>query len=299
MKPVSFLAYAAVFLALLGLAGHEALTVRQQSRQLVTLRERAAQLAAEEAALRRQHEAEVADLAAAERQLAALPPARADAPGDTAERRKVISAWLARVKKLRRWFDEHADQRIPEMRFLTDEDWLRVTQHTDLESDEERRAALAAIRNAAERRFLPQLSAALGKLVSAAPPPATTVAALRPFFDPPIEATILDRYELALTTEGRPQWRVQTKAPLDPEHDLRSYATAQTDGLGYVSGSTPPPWAWTPGLREQTKRAYDAYYRANKGTSPPRVAEALPFFDPPLAPAVAEKLLKAERDRQR
>lgn len=294
-----WLTFAAGFLALLGFSGYEAVTVRQQAEQLTALRQRATQLAAESAARRHEHDVTAQELAEAERQLAALPPLPAGAGNIPPERRAEMKAWLARVKHLRRLFDEQPGQRIPEMQFLTDQDWLRVAKAADIDSDEGRRKALAAVRDAAVARFIPQLSAALRKFAKASPGEAATIFALAPFCDPLIDPSLLERYEISKTTERVPQWHVQTKAPLDADYDSRHVVNVYVDGRGYGSGTSPAPSAWIPDFREQTMRAYKAYTEANKGTSPPGLAEALPYFNPPLAPALAEKLLKAERERQK
>lgn len=292
-------ALGAAFLALLGLAGYETSVVLQQRDQLERLRKRAGQLAVESATLRRARDADAKDLAEAERQLADLPQPRAGDANVSLEHRTEIKAWLTRVKQLRQLFDERPDQRIPEMQFLTDQDWLRVAKNNELDSDEGRRKAFAAARDAAATRFLPQLSSALRKLARTPPSDTTTIFALTSFCDPPIQSSLLERYELGKTAETPPRWQVQTKAPLDPDYDSRHHVNVYVDGRGYGSGSLGAPSAWIPDFREQSMRAYRAYTDANKGTSAPGLAEALPYFNPPLPPALAEKLLKAERERQR
>ena len=299
MNPRHVFSLAAAFLALLGFAGYETSVALQQRGQLAALRQRAAQLAAESATVRRERDADANDLAEAERQLAALPPLRDDALNVSPQRRTEIKAWLARVRQLRRLFDERPDQRIPEMQFITDQDWLRVSKNIEFDTDEGRRKALAAARDAAAARFLPQLSSALRKFAKTPLTDPTSVFALTPFCEPPIDSSLLERYELGKTTETPPRWQVQTKAPLDPDYDSRHHVNVYVDGRGYGSGSLGAPWAWIPDFREQSSLAYKAYAEANKGTSAPSLAEALPYFNPPLSPALAEKLLKAERDRQK
>jgi hypothetical protein len=241
------------------------------------------------------------DLAAAQRQLAELPPLAIDSPDVTPARRAEMKAWLARVKALRRLFETNPGQQIPEMRFLTDQDWLRAAKHARLESDDERRRALAAVRSAAVNHFMPQLTSALRKFVQTAPADASTIAALVPLFNPPVESSLVDRYVLDQTTDSRKvaQWRVQQKSPVDPDHDDRRYVSVYADGRGYGSGSAAAPAAWIDNFRAQEEAAFKAYVAANKGTVPKGIAEVLPYFNPPLDPALAEKMVKAERARAR
>jgi hypothetical protein len=91
---------------------------------------------------------------------------------------------------------------------------------------------------------------------------------------------------------------LRTKAPIDPDYDSRVELTAGTKA-GYGMSSTSGPMAWMPELRQQVDDAYSAFRALNNGAPPRGIADVLPFFNPPLDPAVAEKLLEAERDRSR
>lgn len=299
MKRRSLFALIFTGLALIGFVGYETHLVRQQEGQLRTLRQRAAQLAGEPSALQRERDTLAHDLSEAERQLAALPPLRSAGLEIPPERRSEMKAWLARMKRLRQLFVDRPDQRIPEMQFLSEQDWLRVAKNLRFDSDEDSRRAFAAIRDAAAANFKPQLTSALRKFAQNPPNDTTTILALQPFSDPPIDSILLERYELSKTTESTPRWRVQTKAPLDADYDSRSYVDAYVDHRGYGGGSLGAPWAWIPDFEEHITRAYKAYAAANKGTSAPSLAEALPYFKPPLTPPLVEKLLKAEREQKR
>lgn len=290
-------------LALTGYVGYETNVARRQEEILQTLRQRASQLKSELIVARRAHAAAARELAEAERQLASMPallPARANI---AQERRAEIVTWLKRVKRLRHLFDERPDQRIPEMEFLTDQDWLRVAKRVDLDAEDGERKAFAAIRDVAATHFRPQLSAALRKFAAAARENASQSAStFASFFDPPANPALLDRYEIAKTTEPHEtaqRWRVQTKSPIDADYDSRHYVDAYADGRGYGGGSLAAPWAWIPDFRGQSERAQKAFSAANKGTSATGVADILPYFTPPLAPPLADKLIKAEREQKR
>jgi hypothetical protein len=288
-----------VALGLAGIVGYEARLSARQRDQLTALRQTAAQLASEATRLRQSRDATARELEAAERQLAALPAVARTSPDLTPARRAEMTAWLGRVKELRRLFEANPSQQIPEMRFLTDQDWLRAAKNARLDSDDERRRALAAVRSAAVGNFMPQLSAALRKFVKASPGDAPTMGALAAFLDSPADTSLVDRYAVDKTGGAAPQWRVQQKLAIDPDYDGRHYVSAYADGRGYGSGTTGAPAAWIDNFRAQSDAAYKAYLQLNKGLVPKGLADVLPYFDPPLEPALAEKLLKAERAQAR
>ena len=297
-------ALATAFLALLGFAGYETSVVLQQREQLEALRKRTAQLAAESAALRREREADARNLAEAERQLAELPPPKAGAPTVSPEQRTEIKAWLARVKRLRQLFDERPGQRIPEMQFLTDQDWLRVAKNNEFDSEDGRRKALAAARDAAISHFTyQQLSTALRTFAKTASTDSSpTIFTLGPFFEKPVDAALLERYELRKAPpaglRGTIEWKVQNKSPIDPEFDSQFYVQASDSGNS-GAGSMGGPLTWIPDFRERSMRALKEFTASGKPTPTGGLADLLPYFNPPLDPATAARIIKAERDGQK
>jgi len=283
--------------ALVGVVAYETHLAHQQDEPLRALRRQAAHRARETSALQRERDTLARDLAEAERQLAALPPLRPAAPGVSPERQSEMKAWLARVKRLHVLFDERADQRIPEMQFLTEEDWLRVAKDIQFDSDEATRRALAALRAAAVEKFKPQLTSALRSFAKTPPENVTTILALQPFADPPIDPALLVRYELFQTTQTPPRWKVQTKAPIDADHDTRHVIDVYVDGRGYGGSAATGPTAWIPDFQQKATQARQAFTKAHNGTLPQSLTEVLPYFNPPLDPALADKLRQAERDR--
>ena len=86
---------------------------------------------------------------------------------------------------------------IPELQFLKDEDWRKVALGHRWETEDEMRKAFGQLRNAAKERFIDQLGNALQKYgqATAGQPPAKLADVLS-YFSPPVEASLLDRYEL-------------------------------------------------------------------------------------------------------
>lgn len=291
------------FLALAGIAGYEARIAGRQERELATLRRRTAQLTADAVWLRRQRDATASDLAEAERQLAELPPLRPADPSVSAQRRNEMKTWLGRVKQLRRLFEERPNQRIPELQFLTDQDWLRIAKNVNFDSEDGTRRALAAARNTAISNFTQRLSDGLRKLAkSPNADSSATIRDLMPFLAQPVEATLLDRYELSKTSStrlgGRTEWIVQNKAPIDEDYDGRVKINASESG-SFGSSSMPGVLGWIPDFQERMMQAVKDYSAAKNGSAPPEIADVIPYFKPPLDPATAGKAIRAMLEKQK
>ncbi len=86
---------------------------------------------------------------------------------------------------------------IPELQFLKDEDWRKVALGHRWETEDETRKAFGQLRNAAKERFIDQLGNALQKYgqATAGQTPAK-LADVATYFSPPVELSLLDRYEL-------------------------------------------------------------------------------------------------------
>lgn len=86
---------------------------------------------------------------------------------------------------------------IPELQFLKDEDWRKVALGQRWESDDETRKAFGQLRNAAKERFIEQLGNALQKYGQAtAGQTPSKLAEVANYFTPPVDLSLLDRYEL-------------------------------------------------------------------------------------------------------
>jgi hypothetical protein len=205
------------------------------------------------------------------------------------------------VKQLRRLFDERSDQRIPELQFLTDQDWLRVAKNVNFDSEESTRRALAAARDTAVNHFTQRLSEGLRKFAKAPNlDGSASILALMGFLTPPIDVAILDRYELSKISStrlgGKVEWIVQNKAPIDVDYDSRVRISASEVG-SYASSSTPGVLGWIPDFQERMMSAAKDY-TAERKAPPADLTDILPYFRPPLDPITAEKALKAMRDRK-
>ena len=105
--------------------------------------------------------------------------------------------WLAKEKKIREQFELHPEQKIPEMQFLTDEDWLDHARHADVDTAKGLRIALSNIRAAASGAFATKFTLALQAYMAAnqQQPPATA-SQVAGYFNPPLQDAdaIFSRY---------------------------------------------------------------------------------------------------------
>lgn len=133
----------------------------------------------------------------------------------------------ANVEKMKQLFLEHPDQRIPEMRLLSDQYFFDLARDQDLESSNGIRMAYSEIRNRAENQFAGELQPALQKFYrSNSNQPPDNILALAPFFDPPIDNAILERYHVIETGKSSVGgwsggWALTQKETPDPDYDGR------------------------------------------------------------------------------
>lgn len=270
----------------------------QQTQQLL-LQRRVESLEKQLANRRLDCDATLRELALATEQLGRLPgPSDNTVSGAEGTRNAEIATWLTAVRRLRQIFEQRPEQKIPEMRLLTDNDWLYIGKWIELDGEENIRKAMASVRSTAKKRFVSSLAGALQKYAGAAgnEPPATIIA-IAPYLPRPLDAEILNRFEVAnagyTAQSGSTTWVVREKAPVDAEYDTRYEANPRG---GYSIAN--PPVAWIPNYRERSARAYQEYM-AQGGSNSDSIARVIPYFDPPLEPALVDKLLRQEREKKR
>ncbi|HEY1718412.1 MAG TPA: sigma-70 family RNA polymerase sigma factor [Verrucomicrobiae bacterium] len=168
--------------------------------------------------------------------------------------------WLAKENKLRQQFADHPDQWIPEMKYLSDEEWLDQARKADLDTATGMRCALSNVRVAAAFDFGSKITEALHTYMNAnnqQPPDSTSQ--LSAYFHPPIDDadTILSRYEMLNSDEqANPTYSgaliIQSQNALVDHIDNAILIGEQT-----VSSVPPPHWpAVLPDELEPVMKAY-------------------------------------------
>lgn len=160
-----------------------------------------------------------ADAESAQRQIAKLQAAN-DTPQTT-------TSWRTNEIPLKRLLELMPDQKIPELALLNDTAYLDVARDFDLDSSEGIKGALSSLRFRAENQFALRLQRALqlykqGGQESTSP----TLPDLTNYFDPPLDADMLARYQVVSTGTNiiagwQGGWVVTQKSAVDPERDRR------------------------------------------------------------------------------
>ena len=178
--------------------------------------------------------------------------------------------WLAKLKKLKDTLQAKPQLGIPELAMLTDQDWLDVVSKNPLNMDSQIQNALSELRKKAKEKFGPMLSRALREYAQANSgqlPPDT--AALKPYIAPPVEKTVLDRYQMLQTGTLNPgEMTVGEKAPVDETDDFMfkvgamgmSYQNARSNAPGSASvgwSTNDLPLAAYSQVDQDERKAYD------------------------------------------
>lgn len=136
--------------------------------------------------------------------------------------------WSERANQLKQWLETNPAGKIPELQFLTDQDWIEAVHPLTLSSDEEYRRAMSTVRANAELRVLDILHGALrqyGQANNGQFP--QELSQLSPFVRSPVDDYILNRYEIvradSLVSELQrgDDWVITQKAPVDKVWDAR------------------------------------------------------------------------------
>lgn len=218
-------------------------------------------------------------------------PATAPAAADPTEER--IRSLVARITKLKRVVDIMPEEKIFEMRYLTENDWLQVVMQRDLEDPDAIMTALADLRSAAKGGFGRALQSALNEYVGAhdgkLPTSATELAS---FFTPPIEPAALSHYDMRVTgTVDRLGDKDIILAERPSETPRVPYETFVEVGLRRTTSQvvrqkrspTPPAALRTlpDYLHFASIDASRAYSAAHNGDAPPNVFALRPYFKNP------------------
>ena len=206
--------------------------------QLVEASGRLAALQAQNDKLRR----DIADVPRLRGEVARLrdaAPAYSSDPSATAAK-----SWLVRLGQLKDRLQQTPEAKIPEFQFLTEQDWLNSAR-ADLGTEEDYRRALSSLRDTAENLFIQRsLMPALNQYAQANNGQfPTDISQLQPYFDPPVDGSVLQRWEVAphsaVPNVGVGDMMITQVAAVDPEYDQR-YAVGGTGSMA----STVGPHAW-------------------------------------------------------
>src|ERR1035437_5299383 len=109
-----------------------------------------------------------------------------------------MKAWLVRVAKPNQRIAETPEAKIPEFRFLSEEDYMEATRSV-LDTEDDYLRALANLRSTGEFKCITSmLNPALTQYAQANNGQfPTDIAQLKPYLPSPVEDAILERWEIA------------------------------------------------------------------------------------------------------
>ena len=128
----------------------------------------------------------------------------------------------ARVARLRQWLEGMPQEKIPELKFLSEDDWL-ARSDDPLVTDEDYRTAMPRLRARADGHFARMAFPALQQYAQANGGQfPTDLSQLKPYFASPIDDAILQRYEIvpakslvSYLADLGGDWLITEKAPVN------------------------------------------------------------------------------------
>jgi len=196
-----------------------------------------------------------------------------------------VKSWTERVKRLKEFVERTPEAKIPEFQFLTTEDWLAAA------SGDNDRKTLWRLRQLAGNRFSKHLQAALRKYLEAHKSQAPTdLAQVQPYFEPPMDNAVLQRWKIAPASEvpnvrmRASDWIVTQKAlPIDEDYDWRMVITLTTS-------------LFTPNDSVRLLfPAIGAFQKTNEGRDYKNLSQLIPYVTTPEQRAALDRLLENEQ----
>jgi hypothetical protein len=203
-----------------------------------------------------------------------------------------MKSWLARVDQIKQRFEQTPGSKIPELQFLTQQDWLDAAKMNLLSTDEDFLKAMASLRMQGATRFGMALQGALSKYAQANNGQfPTDLSLLQPYLAASVDSTILQRYQimpgiyLGNDAEAIGDWAITQNAALDEHTDLRIAI-----GMGSI----------VQGYRVETDRALDsainAFAVANNGHMPKKIYDLKSYITTPAEQAAFQKRIILDRN---
>lgn len=306
MKPTRFLLPATLTLLFAASAWWSARLATRYQRQLQGQPATAARFEHQIQQLRRQRDTVRQRLETASQQPApvATSPTTPDALPDLAQATEV-ERWVRHTKRFKQAFERRPDQKIPELSLLNDLHWLRIARRVKFDTEDDLDRAMALMRNKAREfctQFLQRALTAYVKENHGRLPLDTSE--LGPYCDLPLDPALLAQYEMVGAGgqgDASPGTIMKLKSLVDEDYDDRiSFQRGEGDSFTYSTGSHQDPAKprdeGSPDHQLNAQLEYDltiavrAFVAKNRGALPKSPAELIPYFDPPLGPALTETL---------
>ncbi len=255
--------------------------------------------------LQRAHE-DLATASAENRRLASQLASARQAQADAAAKAKhasgamtdaaasAMDAWLGRTARLRQRFEDMPEQKIPELQYATEEDWLEAGRDP-LESEKDWKRAMARVRTTAVFHFSALTQTALNKFLhdhgDVFP---ATLDEIAPYYGSPVDGAILQRYKVAPASAvpnmvmGGDFIITAAVPPIDPKND--TLVVVSPRGMGSTGYSD----ALSAAILNPVLLAYRA---ANNNRLPASPEDLLPYAQTEEQKAQVAKRIAASKQQ--
>lgn len=203
----------------------------------------------------------------------------------------MIRSWLERRDKLKQLVEQYPDKSIPEFQLLSEQQWLNAAMNAKFDTDTNILRDLADLRHTAENNLVSQMHEALQKYIKDKNGQfPTDLAELQPYFESPLDAAILNRWEIVPQSTLPNQsmggdWVITEKSPIDSFDNRWAIGPSGYGNASYQS-------AEVNNAIELLNPALKAYAAANNGKQPADPADLLPYLTTPEQQAAYQKLLQ-------
>jgi len=202
------------------------------------------------------------------------------------------SEWMAKEARLREQFEMHPNQWIPEMKYLSNEEWLDQARRADLDTTSGIRCAMSNVRVAATYKFARNISKALTKyLIAHSQQLPESTSQLSTYFQPSITDadTILARYEM-INREAQTNSTYEGAAIIERSVVDRIESPVLIGAKTVVSAPQP---SWPSVIPNELMPVVNAYKDANNHEGFLSVYDLEPYATTPEQKEALNKFMKA------
>ncbi|MGA9780256.1 MAG: sigma-70 family RNA polymerase sigma factor [Limisphaerales bacterium] len=195
-------------------------------------------------------------------------------------------ALVDNVNKLKQRLEETPNAKIPELQFVTAQDWLNAA-NGNLDTDIDYRRALASLRSAGEYKFATMLQTALGQYMQANNGQfPTDLSQLQQYFAVPVDNAVLQRWEITpastVPNVGVGDTIITETTPVDDVFDSRTVVGPSGSGsVDFLTTET----------QNVLIPVYKAFVAANGGQEPANVSQLLPYATTPEQQTAVQKMM--------
>lgn len=205
----------------------------------------------------------------------------------------LLKTWQDRVAQLKQHLEQNPAARIPEMKLLSESDWLMmIKERSAISTETDLQRVFSQIRDAAEEKFVLQIKKALAAFHRAQNGQhLTDFAQLLPYFKSPIDPEIARRWTVVPAKTFPSSYKIgseyvvtQMSGVVDEEVDRVKILNS---GQGIVTSfaGLKPEWVMEP--------VYEAYQRAYPGQTPKHPSAYRPFAVTPEQKAQLQIIIEA------